>query len=222
MTVGTVAAATVSVLPAVSLMPDDSSANPARAAAARDLAGRLATLPVVVRSSDHSYERTAFGQSWSDDAQVLGAGNGCDTRNDILARDLADIRTAPSARCPTTVVAGEFRSPYSGEFVSFRRGRGSAEVQIDHIVPLSYAWDMGASTWTAIRRLDFANDPANLVAVDAASNQAKSDKEPARWMPRQSGFHCQYAMQFVAVSAAYGLAVDGRSRPVLDRALHRC
>lgn len=73
----------------------------------------------------------------------------------------------------------------------------------------------------ARQRLDFANDPANLVAVDGRSNQEKSDSEPARWMPPARGFWCQYAIQFVIVTATYGLAIDEPSRRVLSEAL-RC
>ena len=84
---------------------------------------------------------------------------------------------------------------------------------------LAYAWDMGAWSWGMARRVDFANDPANLVAVDGRSNQDKGDSEPARWLPRARGFRCQYAIQFVMVSLAYGLSVDARSRDALAEAL---
>lgn len=159
--------------------------------------------------------------AWTDAVRVPGGGNGCDTRNDVLTRDLRDIRAGPVSSCPHAVLAGELHSPYTGEFVMFRRGSGSSSVQIDHIVPLAYAWDMGAWAWPAELRRDFGNDPANLVAVDARSNQAKSDAEPGRWMPPRHRFRCQYAVQFVVVVRAYGLALDEASRRVLGQAL-RC
>ena len=120
------------------------------------------------------------------------------------------------------MLAGELRSPYTGETVVFRRDRNATAVQIDHIVPLAFAWDMGAFGWSAARRADLANDPANLVAVDAASNQDKSDSEPGRWLPPNKGFHCQYAIEFVVVTRAYGLMIDAASREVLARVLRRC
>ncbi|PKZ66368.1 HNH endonuclease [Gordonia terrae] len=211
---------------AVAVGVDGHRAGPAIDPGMRTMAGEaavsLAAIPVSAGRTDREdYDRSAFGSAWSDAASVPGSGNGCDTRNDVLARDLRDVSAGPVSSCPRAVLAGELRSPYTGDFVVFRRDRSAAAVQIDHIVPLSYAWDMGAWSWTAARRLDFANDPANLVAVDGHSNQDKSDSEPARWMPPATGFWCQYAIQFVMVTAAYGLAIDEPSRRVLSEAL-RC
>ncbi|GAB90581.1 HNH endonuclease family protein [Gordonia rhizosphera] len=197
--------------------------DPTIAPRARQAADILPGIPVVAqRPSRPDYRRAAFGAAWTDAVAVAGGANGCDTRNDILARDLTDTRTAAVASCPRAVTAGEFRSPYTGEFVVFRRGGRAGSVQIDHIVPLAFAWDMGAWAWTPTKRMDLANDPANLVAVDASSNLAKSDLEPGRWMPPNRGFHCHYAIQFVAVVATYGLELDDHSRQVLSRTLRRC
>ncbi len=191
---------------------------------ARELSATLASIPVLAARPPHrdDYDRTAFGDAWSDASDVVAAHNDCDTRNDVLARDLVQVRTGETSACPRAVMAGELRSPYTGKFIVFRRGRNSSDVQIDHIVPLSYAWDMGAYAWPSARRLSLANDPANLVAVDGASNQTKSDAEPARWMPPAKAFHCQYATQFVLVIKAYGLFLDAPSKRVLARAIRRC
>ncbi len=181
----------------------------------------VAVLPE--RAHPGGYDRAAFGPAWSDSSDAQDAGNGCDTRNDILDRDLRDKTYVTVASCPRGVETGELRSPYSGERIDFRRGRTSGSaIQIDHIVPLAYAWDMGASGWAAPVRLRFANDPANLVAVDGPSNQDKSDAEPSVWMPRRAAFACQYAVQFITVLAVYRLSVDAQSVPVLRRALSRC
>ncbi len=171
---------------------------------------------------DAGYQREAFGTSWTDDSDAPGSQNGCDTRNDILTRDVAVSGTAATSSCPNAVAAGVLTSPYTGRPVVFERGRTSSAVQIDHIVPLAYAWDMGAVQWRPERRAAFANDPSNLVAVDGGSNQQKSDAEPGRWMPPLRSFHCQYAVQFVLVLARYGLPVDAPSRDVLSRALDSC
>lgn len=201
--------------------PEQPRLDPARVAAARVA---LAHLEVVDRRSARgpSYRREAFGPAWTDQAGVGGSGNACDTRNDILARDLAVSKSVAAQTCSAAVAAGRFRSPYTGREIVFARGRGSAAVQIDHIVPLAYAWDMGASDWPALTRIAFANDPANLLAVDGPSNQAKSDAEPGAWMPELHGFWCQYALAFVTVSAAYRLRIDAPSRGVLARALADC
>ena len=197
----------------------DPAMRPAVEAARQALSQIVA---IASRPSRKDYQRTAFGPAWSDAAPVTGGGNGCDTRNDILRRDLAEITTGPSAGCRDAVLSGKFRSPYTGEVETFRRGRGASAVQIDHIVALAYAWDMGAWSWTPTRRLQLANDPANLVAVDAHSNQAKSDGEPAAWMPELRGFRCCYAIQFTLVTAAYQLKLDEASRRTITAALDQC
>ncbi|MGV9672142.1 HNH endonuclease family protein [Gordonia sp. NPDC003504] len=208
---------------AVTVNLDRPPADDGLRAAAHHALTVLAGVPILAqRPSRDDYQRTAFGTAWSDAVSVTGGGNGCDTRNDILSRDLAEQTTGAVRSCPTAVLAGEFRSPYTGDHVTFRRDRAAGAVQIDHIVPLAYSWDMGAWSWPARRRADFANDPANLVAVDAASNQDKSDSEPARWMPELSGFRCRYSVQFVEVSAGYGLSLDAGSVRVLRDALEDC
>lgn len=91
-----------------------------------------------------------------------------------------------------------------------------------HIVPLALAWDLGARFWTDDQRLRFANDPANLIAVAGGANQDKGDQEPAMWMPPNAAFHCQYAMQFIAVLRGYALPVDAPSVPALRAAAESC
>ncbi|WP_020105562.1 HNH endonuclease family protein [Nocardia sp. 348MFTsu5.1] len=191
---------------------------------AQRLLGELALIPALAARPDPpDYDRSAFGAAWTDDTDAGGSGNGCDTRNDILDRDLRDKTFAAVDSCARAVATGEFRSPYSGAWITFRRGQGTgAKVQIDHIVPLSFAWDMGARLWNPAVRQRFANDPANLVAVDGDANQDKSDKQPSQWMPANKGFHCQYAAQFVVVMRTYGLYLDAPSVPVLRSALRRC
>jgi hypothetical protein len=191
-------------------------ARPALAALAS-----LATVPARTHRDD--YDRAAFGPAWDDGSDAALAGNGCDTRDDMLARDLRDTTHVVTTACPRAVASGEMRSPYTGDRVDFRRGRErGGTVQIDHIVPLAYAWDSGAHAWGPRLRLTFANDPANLVAVDGRSNQDKSDSPPGEWMPAHAPFRCRYAVQFVLVAATYRLAVDARSVAVLRTALGRC
>ena len=193
---------------------------PAVAAGVDVLAG-IAQIPLRVRGAD--YRREAFGDSWTDDNPAAGGHNGCDTRNDILDRDLADKTYVSIKRCPDAVATGTLHDPYTNSTVAFVRGaQVGAAVQIDHIVPLALAWDLGARNWTDDMRLRFANDPANLLAVEGQANQDKSDREPATWMPPNTAFRCQYAMQFIAVLRGYGLPVDAPSVPVLRDAAATC
>ena len=186
-----------------------------------DVLAGVAEIPERVRGYD--YRRDAFGEAWTDDTTAPGGFNGCDTRNDILDRDLIDKTYVAISRCPTAVATGVLRDPYTNATVAFTRGeRTGAEVQIDHLVPLALAWDLGARNWTDEMRVRFANDPANLIAVAGDANQDKGDKQPALWMPPNEAFHCQYAMQFIAVLRGYDLPVDAASAPVLQEAAQTC
>jgi Protein of unknown function (DUF1524) len=186
-----------------------------------DVLAGIEEVPVRIRGYD--YRRDAFGDSWTDDNSAPGGHNGCDTRNDILDRDLVDKTYVSIKRCPNAVATGTLHDPYTNATVAFVRGaQVGAAVQIDHIVPLALAWDLGARNWTDDIRLRFANDPANLLAVEGQANQDKGDHEPAAWMPPNAAFHCQYAMQFIAVLRGYGLPVDAPSAPVLRDAAATC
>jgi hypothetical protein len=186
-----------------------------------DVLAGIAEMPARIRG--HDYRRDAFGDTWTDDNPAPGGHNGCDTRNDILDRDLVEKTYVSIKRCPNAVASGTLRDPYTNATVPFVRGNQiGAAVQIDHIVPLALAWDLGARNWTDETRLRFANDPANLIAVDGPTNQDKGDKEPATWMPPNTAFRCQYAMQFIAVLRGYALPVDAPSATVLREAAATC
>ena len=186
-----------------------------------DVLAGMAQIPLRIRGFD--YRRAAFGDSWTDDNPAPGGHNGCDTRNDILERDLVDKTYVSITRCPTAVATGTLHDPYTNATVAFVRGNQiGASVQIDHIVPLALAWDLGARDWPEDLRLRFANDPANLLAVGGQANQDKGDSEPALWMPPNMAFRCQYAVQFVAVLRGYGLSVDAPSAGVLREAASTC
>ena len=177
----------------------------------------LAGIPVVpLRIRGFDYRRAAFGDAWDDDNDAPGGHNGCDTRNDILDRDLID-------KTFEAIATGILHDPYTNATVPFVRGNQiGASVQIDHIVPLALAWDMGARYWTDEMRLRFANDPANLIAVAGKANQDKSDHEPAVWMPPNEAFWCQYSMQFIEVVRGYSLPVDAASAERLRQAAATC
>ncbi|MCV7286005.1 HNH endonuclease [Mycolicibacterium wolinskyi] len=203
---------------AVSASPE---AAPASVAVVDDLLSTIAVVPERSRSGD--YRRAAFGEAWTDDNDAPGGRNQCDTRNDILNRDLVDKTFVSISRCPRAVATGVLHDPYTGTTINFVRGnKTGAAVQIEHVVPLAYAWDQGARSWPQSLRVRFANDPANLLAVEGQVNQDKRDREPARWMPPNVGFHCQYATRFISVMRTYGLAVDAPSLPVLREAALTC
>ncbi len=192
-----------------------------RVPAGSDLLAGVDVVSARVRGSD--YRRGAFGDAWDDDNSAPGGRNGCDTRDDILDRDLMDKTYVTTKRCPQAVQTGTLRDPYTNTTIPFRRGNQvGASVQIDHIVPLAFAWDMGARDWTEHLRKRFANDPANLIAVDGKANHDKGDLPPGEWMPPNRAFWCQYAVQFIAVLRGYRLALDEPSARELRDATQSC
>jgi hypothetical protein len=184
----------------------------------------LVDIPLIpVRVRGHDYRRAAFGDAWTDDTSAPGGHNGCDTRNDILDRDLVDKTYVAISRCPTAVATGTLHDPYTSETINLVRGnKTGAAVQIDHLVPLALAWDLGARDWPEDLRRRFANDPANLLAVDGPVNEDKGDGEPAVWMPPNHAFWCQYSVQVAAVLRGYALPIDERSAVVLRDAAATC
>jgi hypothetical protein len=165
------------------------------------------------------YDRDAFGQAWSDDTDDQWGHNGCDTRNDILRRDLT--QTSVGNGC--TVYSGVLDDPYTGRRISFTRGVGtSSAVQIDHVVALGDAWQTGGQQLGPAQRVDLANDPLNLIAVDGPTNQAKRDADAASWLPPNKAFRCAYVARQVAVKHEYRLWVTAAEQVAMERVLARC
>ena len=198
--------------PAAGTPPEAASAAPPAAGTALEL---LATIPVKGRAPKTGYDRTGmFGTAWLDTDR-----NGCDTRNDVLARDLTAIVTAG----PCRVTSGTLVSPYTTETIAFVRGNDtSALVQIDHLVALSNAWRTGAQQLSQEQRVSLANDPLNLLAVDGRSNAQKGDGDTATWLPANTGVRCAYVARQISVKAAYALWVTQAEADAMARVLETC
>jgi len=177
----------------------------------------LETLAVKGRAPKTGYERSQFGPAWSDVDR-----NGCDTRNDILNRDLTSIIYKPGTH-QCVVLSGTLLDPYSGEKIAFERGVAtSSDVQIDHVVALSNAWQTGAFKLTYEKRLAFANDPMNLLAVKGRLNSQKGDGDAATWLPPLKSIRCAYVAQQIVVKAKYGLWVTPPEKAAMVGLLSKC
>lgn len=174
----------------------------------------LASLPVKERSATSKYNRVQnFGEAWMD-----VDSNYCDTRNDVLARDLTDVQK--NGRCK--VMTGVLIDPYTSEKIDFTRGEGSSQaVPIDHIVALSNAWSTGASLLSQEDRQKLANDPLNLQATSNDANSEKSDKDAANWLP-QKQYRCEYVARQVSVKKAYSLWVTKAEKKAMEQVLTSC
>ncbi|MEW1648604.1 HNH endonuclease family protein [Streptomyces sp. NPDC091219] len=208
------ATAVLSVLTAL-LYPTAAHAAAARHAAPGDsvtlpVRDALAALPVQSENRT-GYERTKF-RHWIDADR-----DGCNTRAEILK---AEAVTAPLQGTNCALTRGSWYSPYDDRYLD-----SASKLDVDHLVPLAEAWDSGASQWTAKEKELYANDlddARDLIAVSAASNRSKADKDPSEWLPPYAGYRCQYDINWVADKTRWGLSIDTVEREALDRQLAGC
>ncbi|ELS53862.1 HNH endonuclease family protein [Streptomyces viridochromogenes] len=181
-------------------------------AEARALIGKVATKG---RGPRTGYDRDEFGYAWMDTADgVPLARNGCDTRNDVIRRDGQNLRFRTGSDC--VVIAMTLGDPYTGTIIKWRKQK-AAEVQIDHVVPLSYSWQMGSSRWSESKREQLANDVLNLMPVEGRANSAKGDSGPASWLPPNKQIRCAYAVRFAQVAIKYEMPVTASDKRMMLR-----
>jgi hypothetical protein len=189
------------------LFPANTQAAPIDALAA------LNNLEVKGRAAKTGYARSQFPH-WSDPDR-----NGCDARNDTLKRDLTNISYKVGTR-DCKVIAGQLLDPFSGKVITFSTTK--VVIDIDHVVALSNAWQTGAAYFDKGKRTLLANDPLNLLAVDAKLNRKKGDGDAATWLPPNKAFRCEYVGLQIAVKAKYELWVTAAEKAAMERVLQAC
>lgn len=162
-----------------------------------ELLSVLASLTVEPEPVRNDYERDLFDH-WGDEDR-----DGCDTRCEVLA----------AQRDPD----GFWLSEWDGYSTD-----DPSELQVDHVVALAEAWDSGADEWSATQRNGFADYMPNLLAVTAASNMRKSDKDAAEWFPSRSEANCLWASTVVRVKDHWDLTVDQAEAHALGTLLRTC
>lgn len=177
-----------------------------------DAATVLSELEVKGRAPKTGYTRAQFGDGWA-------STGGCDTRNIILKRDMTNVVT--NERCQVT--NGTLNDPYTGMAIAFVRGEtSSSDVQIDHVVALSDAWQKGAQQLSQETRETLANDPLELLAVDGTVNQQKSDGDAATWLPPNKDYRCHYVARQIAIKKKYQLWVTQAEKDAINGVLIAC
>ncbi|MFB7711667.1 HNH endonuclease family protein [Streptomyces sp. NPDC056105] len=168
----------------------------------------LSELTVKAEGSSDGYSRDLFPH-W------ITQSGACNTREVVLKRDGTNVTQDSS--CAAT--SGSWYSAYDGATWS-----AAADVDIDHIVPLSEAWKSGANAWTTAQRQGFANDLTRpqLIAVTDNVNQSKGDQDPAKWMPSRAAYKCTYVRMWVQVKHYYNLTVDSAEKSALTSYLSGC
>jgi hypothetical protein len=120
---------------------------------------------------------------------------------------------------PCKVLTGLWFLPYSSEYEI-----NATEIDIDHVVPLNYAWYNGAQAWPKARRVEFANDSLNLVVSSQAENRSKGDSPPHEWMPADTSYWCTYSTKWQAVVQKYNIATTVETQiflKVIDESCNR-
>ncbi|WP_415952548.1 HNH endonuclease family protein [Streptomyces sp. KLOTTS4A1] len=179
--------------------------------------GLVEALETKGRGPKTGYDRDEFGYAWMDTADgVPLARNGCDTRNDLLKLHGRNVEFRSGSDC--VVVSMDLHDPYTGKDIAWKKSK-AAEVQIDHVVPLSYSWQLGAARWPEDKRRRLANDPLNLLPVEGRANAAKGDSGPASWLPPNKAVRCAYAVRFAQVAEKYELPVTAADKAMM---LNQC
>ena len=186
--------------------PTSSATSPALTA--------LATIPIKGRAPKTGYDRDLFASDWN-------YSFGCDMRNKILRRDFVEFQFRSDSSC--VIATGVLLDPYTGQTINFVRGVGTSnEVQIDHVVAVSDAWQKGAQQLSSAQRYAFYNDPLNLLAVSGSANAQKSDSDAASWLPSNKAYRCAYVARQVAVKISYNLWVTQAEYDAISRVLRDC
>lgn len=170
----------------------------------------LEEVPVKGRAPKTGYTRDQFGSGWA-------TVQGCSTRNIILHRDMQNVQV--DEKC--AVVLGTLDDPYTGEVIHFTKEK-SSDVQIDHVIALSDAWQKGAQQLSKEERKKLANDPLELLAVSGPENQAKGDGDAATWLPKNKAFRCEYIARQIAIKIKYTLWVTRAEKDAMHSVLKTC
>lgn len=200
----------------VAQVPLASAGFPPDAATART---GLGGLTVEWGKNWETYKRENFGRYWSDETDAVGGRNGCDTRDDVLRRDLRELREGDRNAC--VVLSGVLHDPYTGKELPYFYRRAS-QIQTDHVVALGAAWRGGAYAWNPQRRLEYANDLDVLLAVDKQTNYDKSSKTADKWKPPQTAYWCEYARRYTGIKVKYRLSVTPPEKQALQEMLATC
>lgn len=194
--------------------PSDSPTSEPPTSASSPALAALSTIPIKGRAPKTGYDRDLFASDWD-------YSFGCDMRNKILRRDFIEFQFRSDSSC--VIATGVLLDPYTGQTINFVRGVGtSSEVQIDHVVAVSDAWQKGAQQLSANQRYAFYNDPLNLLAVSGSANAQKSDSDAASWLPSNRAYRCSFVARQIAVKISYNLWVTQAEHDAIYRVLQEC
>ena len=209
-----VIAAGVSIYSIVTGLQDQQNmpeASPPELIIQGEAATTLESLEVKGRAPKTGYSRDLFGNGWRQSGD-------CTTRELILQRDLKNL-VVESCK----VLSGTLQDAYTDKTIHFTRGADTSDdIQIDHVVALSDAWQKGAQALSQTTREELANDPLELIAVDGPTNQKKGDGDAATWLPPNKAYRCQYVARQIAIKKKYVLWVTSAEKQAMQSVLAKC
>jgi len=170
----------------------------------------MVALLSVAPESDANYDRQAMYGRWADED-----GNCRNTRHEVLA---AESLVPVEGECK--VLSGLWYDPFTTQTFN-----DPEDVDIDHLVPLKEAHESGAWKWHRYRQRAYANDldnPGHLIAVDDETNQRKSARDPAEWLPPNAAYHCAYVATWVQIKYKWHLSIDPAEKDAIVRVLEGC
>jgi hypothetical protein len=164
---------------------------------------------LVVIGAGAEYSRSAFGSGWAD--------NDRDCQNSraeaLIDQSTTSVRFADAKRC--RVITGRWVSSFTGSVI-----QNASDIDIDHVVPLAYSWDRGASDWPGDKRKRFANDPVNLLPVELSLNRQKGARGPDEWLPPAG--QCGYVARFFRIVKMYQLTLAAEETTWVRSFLANC
>ena len=172
----------------------------------------LQNIPEKGRAPKTGYTRTEFYTTWP----VI---DGCNLRQRIIKREFKDKAILQGC----DVIGGEYLEPYNGDYRKFHsKAEISKQLQIDHVVALSDAWQKGAQELTKDKRYELATDPLNLIAADGPANMQKGDGDAATWLPKNKAFRCEYVARQTQVKKKYSLWMTTAEKSTIRNLLTTC
>ena len=174
----------------------------------------LNSLTVAEADESVNYDRDEYGD-WA-------YTSGTNTRFQVL------VNSGDAIVEDNKIVGGTWYIAYTGETVTYTtKEEVSNNLQIDHIVPVSYANSHGAASWDQDKKEEFYNDygqetawttgsddtvdyakVCNLIVSDRSSNLSKSDSGPSGWMPSNEDYWVEYCESWVVICSNYGISID--------------
>lgn len=137
------------------------------------------------------------------------------TRQEMLVlTSRTEVRYTNPRNC--VVRTGEWLDEYTGEIFTV-----AVQVDIDHVIPRMYAHVHGGDRWSPQEKLQFSNDPLNIMIVDKNEIRRKRDRGPSRYLPREE-FQCEYARLWDAIADKYNLQLASNDRGTIRKILKDC